>query len=187
MPGMTETLISLSELRHGGTSGEPNGVFITSEGLRVFTIASVREPMQLMHDHGVEVVRGFLQNGVYVYKGPDDNYNNGPITNTVQVQKSSTKLPQKSTTPTNPSKKSNQKTTKIPLHLYLAQFKPKSLFDHLHNVTGHQSWYGIVKTLQELNTPKRMLPDNGVYVRVVCTVQCTKHQPITDVYIETFH
>ena len=181
MPGMTETLISLSELCHGGTSGEPNGVFITSEGLRVFTIASVREPMQLMHDHGVEVVRGFLQNGVYVYKGPDDNYNNGPITNTVQVPTSSTKLPQKSTTPLNPPKKSNQKTTNIPLHLYLAQFKPKSLFDHLHNVTGHPG-NEVMVWHSKNSTGAKYTEEDASRQRGVCKgcVYGTMHQTPTD-------
>ena len=119
MPGMKETLISISELCHGGISGEPNGVFITSEGLRCFTIASVRHPMQLMHDHGKEIVRGFLSNGVYVYKGPDDNYNNGPVNNTVQVPPINSTSQTHISNPIIPLTKSIHKTTTIPLQLYL--------------------------------------------------------------------
>ena len=39
MPGMKETLSSISELCHGGISGEPNGVLITSEGVRLSNTA----------------------------------------------------------------------------------------------------------------------------------------------------
>lgn len=143
MPGMKETLISISELCHGGISGERNGVFITSEGLRCFTIASVRHPMQLMHEHGKEIVRGFLSNGVYVYKGPDDNYNNGPVNNTVPVPHTSpiSKIPLSNQVI--PLNKSIHNTTTIPLQLYWTQFKPVSLYDHVHMVTGHPGNAGM--------------------------------------------
>ena len=125
---MKETLISISELCHGGISWEPNGVFITSEGLRCFTKASVLHPMQLMHDHGNEIVRGFLSNGAYVYRGPNDNYNNGPVTNKVQVPEISPTLIAPTSPPFLSLPKFIQMTTTMPLQLYLTQFEPVSLY-----------------------------------------------------------
>ena len=75
-----------------------NIAVFTSEGVRVFKFDSVRKALKLMDATGVEVLRGFTEDGVYV----------------TQLQPST-----------------NQNSHR----LFLAKFRPKSLYDHIHNVT----------------------------------------------------
>ena len=67
MEGMKETLISISQLCNGGLSGSQNVVIFTSEGMRCFSIESIREALALIDKLGIEIIRGYISNGVYVY------------------------------------------------------------------------------------------------------------------------
>ena len=63
---MPDTLISVSQLCEGGKTENQNVVVFTSEGVRVFKFDSVRKALKLMDANGVEVLRGFTEDGVYV-------------------------------------------------------------------------------------------------------------------------
>ena len=100
IPSMPDTLISVSQLCRGGKSNQQNVAVFTIEGVRVFTFQSIRAALKLMHNKGVEILRGYQSEGIYVTdKQPHASKNTH--------------------------------------RLFLAQFKPQSLYDHLHMVTGH--------------------------------------------------
>ena len=61
---MTDTLISVSQLCEGGKTENQNVAVFTSEGVRVFKFDSVRKALKLMDATGVEVLRGFTEDGV---------------------------------------------------------------------------------------------------------------------------
>ena len=66
IPGMPDTLISVSQLCNGGISGVQHVAVFTTEGVRAFTFDSIREALQLMDQSGQEVLRGFISDGIYV-------------------------------------------------------------------------------------------------------------------------
>ena len=47
MKGMKETFISISQLCNCGLSGSQNVIILTSEGMRYFSIESIREALAL--------------------------------------------------------------------------------------------------------------------------------------------
>ena len=63
---MPDTLMSVSQLCEGGKTENQNVAVFTSEGVRVFKFDSVRKALKLMDATGVEVLRGFTEDGVYV-------------------------------------------------------------------------------------------------------------------------
>ena len=67
MEGMKETLISISQLCYGGLSGSQNVVIFTSEGMRCFSIESIREALALIVKLGIKIIRGYISNGLCVY------------------------------------------------------------------------------------------------------------------------
>ena len=123
--GMKETSISISQLCNGGLSGSQNVVIFTSDGMRCFSIESIREALALIDKLGVEIIRGYISNGVYVYNQNEKKSINEVINKEDIVHK----------TPSNNFKetKVNNKSATI----YLTEFKPVSLYDHIHMVTGH--------------------------------------------------
>ena len=106
IPSMPDTLISVSQLCYGGNSKKHNVAIFTTEGVRVFQFDSVREALKLIHNNGVEILRGYESDGIYV---------------------------------TDKKEYTSTKTHKM----FLAQFKPESLYDHIHLVTGHCGEKGI--------------------------------------------
>jgi hypothetical protein len=100
---MPDTLISVSQLCQGGKSNKQNIAIFSTEGVRVFTMDSIKHALQLIHVSGVEVLKGYVSDGIYI---------------------------------TDP--KPNNKHS-----IYLAQFKPVSLYDHVHMVTGHPGEKGM--------------------------------------------
>ena len=72
----------------------------TTEGVRIFEFNTVREALKLMDASGVEILRGYECNGLYVTD-------------------------------------KNEYTSKKGNSIFVAQFKPVSLYDHIHQVTGH--------------------------------------------------
>ena len=81
MEGMKETLISISQLCNGGLSGSQNVVIFTSEGMRCFSIESIREALALIDKLGVEIIRGYISNGVYVYNQNEKKFISKVVTN----------------------------------------------------------------------------------------------------------
>ena len=63
---MPDTLISVSQLCQGGKTENQNIAVFTSEGVRVFKFGSVRKVLKFMDATGVEELRGFTEDGVYV-------------------------------------------------------------------------------------------------------------------------
>ena len=63
---MPDTLISVSQLCEGGKTGNQNIAVFTSEGVSVFKFDFVLKALKLMDATGVEVLRGFTEDGVYV-------------------------------------------------------------------------------------------------------------------------
>ena len=96
---MPDTLISVSQLCEGGNTEKQNVAVFTTEGVRVFQFDSIRKALQLMDSSGVEILRGFCDEGVYITENP--------------------------VIPTQTHR------------LFLAKFRPKSMYDHIHNITGH--------------------------------------------------
>ena len=123
MEGMQETLVSVSQLCQGGLSNKQNVVIFTSEGMRCFTHESSREALQLIDKLGHEVIRGYINNGVYVHDPNRHIY----------------------TTTSKSVHSSDECKIKImkSVSLFLAQFKPVSLYDHIHMVTGHPGNAGM--------------------------------------------
>ena len=113
--GMPETLLSVSNICQGGRTKKQNVCVFTSEGVRVFTWESMRRILQLIDQYGIEVMRGYISNGVYTL--------NKPVPNT--------------------SRSSSLKSNNPSPVLFLAQFKPVSLYDHIHLVTGHPGRDGM--------------------------------------------
>ena len=71
--------------------------------------------------------------------------------------------------PVIPLNKSIHKTTTIPLQLYLIQFKPVSLYDHVHMVTGHPGNAGMAWHLKNTKGEKHSEEDasnSGVHAKV---------------------
>ena len=133
MKGMQETLVSVSQLCQGGTSNCQNIVIFTSEGMRCFTYESSRTALQLVDQVGVEVVRGYISNGVYIHdphrniKSKEKSINTADKINNIVLQTAS---------------------------MFLAQFKPSSLYDHVHMVTGHPGIAGMAWHLKNSTNAK---------------------------------
>ena len=100
IPSMPDTLISVSQVCNGGTSNKQHVAVFTTEGVRIFEINTVREALKLMDASGVEILRGYECNGLYVTDKNEYTSNKGNS-------------------------------------IFVAQFKPVSLYDHIHQVTGH--------------------------------------------------
>lgn len=102
---MPDTLISVSQICEGGSSNKHNVAVFTTEGVRIFEFDSIRKALKLMDSHGVEVLRGFSQDGVYI------------TDNDSEIRHSHS--------------------------LFLAKFKPISMYDHIHLVTNHPGERGM--------------------------------------------
>jgi hypothetical protein len=66
IPKMPDTLVSVSQLCYGGKSNEQNIALFTTEGVRVFEFDTVREALKLMDEKGVEILKGYKSDGIYV-------------------------------------------------------------------------------------------------------------------------
>ena len=66
MPSMPDTLISVSQVCNGGTSNKHHVAAFMTEGVRIFEFNTVREALKLMDESGVEILRGYECNGLYV-------------------------------------------------------------------------------------------------------------------------
>ena len=143
MEGMKETLVSISQLCNGGISGSQNVVIFTSEGMRCFSIESIREALALIDKLGVEIIRGYISNGVYVYNQNEEKL----ISKVVSKEE----IAHKTLSPVDkePIIKTNTSPT-----LYLTQFKPVSLYDHVHMVTGHPGNIGMLWHLKNSTNAK---------------------------------
>ena len=133
MEGMKETLISISQLCNGGISGSQNVVIFTSEGMRCFSIESIRDALASIDKLGVEIIRGCISNGVYVYNQNEEKFINKIFSKEEIVHKTHF-----------PVCKGPILKTNISPTLYLTQFKPVSLYDHVHMVTGHPGNIGML-------------------------------------------
>ena len=76
IPEMNETLLSVYQICNGGTKGFQCISVFSTEGCRIFKFESVREALKLMHDHGIEIMRGTCKNGLYY---EDKSFNNNEI------------------------------------------------------------------------------------------------------------
>ena len=170
MEGMKETLISISQLCNGGLSGSQNVVIFTSEGMRCFSIESIREALALIDKLGVEIIRGYISNGVYVYNQNEEKSINEVITKEDVVHK----------TPS-PSCKEITINNKNSATLYLTQFKPVSLYDHVHMVTGYPGNIGMLWHLKS-STNAKFTEEDANKQRGPCKgcVYGTMHQTGTD-------
>ena len=114
-----------------------------SEGMRCFSIESIREALALIDKLGVEIIRGYISIGVYVYNQNEEKSNNKVVTQEDIVQK----------TPSHSCEETilnnNNSAT-----LYLTQFKPVSLYDHVHMVTGHPGNVGMLWHLKNSTNAK---------------------------------
>ena len=169
MEGMKEILISISQLCNGGLSGSQNVVMFTSEGMRYFSIESIREALALIDKLGVEIIRGYISNDVYVYNQNEEKSINEVITKEDVIHK----------TPSN-----NFKETKVnnkPATIYLTQFKPVSLYDHIHMVTGHPGNDGMIWHMKN-STNAKFTEEDTNRQRGACKgcVYGTMHQTGTD-------
>ena len=81
MEGMKGTLTSISQLCNGGLSWSQNVVTFTSEGMRCFSIESIREALALIDKLGVEIIRGYISNDVYVYNQNEVKFISKVVTN----------------------------------------------------------------------------------------------------------
>ena len=63
---MPDTLISVSQSCEGGKTENQNVAVFPSKRVRVFKFDSVRKALKIMDDTGIEVLRGFTEDGVYV-------------------------------------------------------------------------------------------------------------------------
>jgi hypothetical protein len=170
MEGMKETLISISQLCNGGISGSQNVVIFTSEGMRCFSIESIREALALIDKLGVEIIRGYISNGVYVYNPSQEKSINEDVTNKNIINTKHSPICKEITT------KSNTSAT-----LYLTQFKPVSLYDHVHMVTGHPGNIGMLWHLKN-STNAKFTEEDANKQRGPCKgcVYGTMHQTGTD-------
>ena len=66
IPSMQDTLISVSQVCNGGTSDKQYVAVFTTEGVRIFKFNTIREALKLMDASGVEMLRGYECNGLYV-------------------------------------------------------------------------------------------------------------------------
>jgi hypothetical protein len=67
LPGMgNQTLVSLSQFCAGGPSGKQNVGVFTASGFRMFTLDSALPALKVLAEHGHEVVRGTVNEGIYV-------------------------------------------------------------------------------------------------------------------------
>ena len=102
---MPDTLISVSQLCEGGNTQKQNVAIFTTEGVRVFEFDSIRTALKLIDSTGIEVLRGFTEEGIYVAQ---NNNNASNVHN-----------------------------------LYMAKFRPISIYDHVHMITGHPGEKGM--------------------------------------------
>ena len=65
IPDMNETLLSVFQICNGGTQDFQCISVFSIEGCRIFKFDSVREALKLMHETGVEIMRGTCKNGLY--------------------------------------------------------------------------------------------------------------------------
>ena len=65
IPDMNETLLSVFQICNGGTQDFQCISVFSTEGCRIFKFDSVREALKLMHETGVEIMRGTCKNGLY--------------------------------------------------------------------------------------------------------------------------
>ena len=65
IPEMNETLLSVYQICNGGTKGFQCISVFSTEGCRIFKFESVGEALKLMHDQGIEIMRGTFVNGLY--------------------------------------------------------------------------------------------------------------------------
>lgn len=168
MEGMKETLIPISQLCKGGLTGIQNVVIFTNEGMRCFIFESIREALELIDKLGVEVIRGFISNGIYVYK-PNENANdnnNNPLSPKVNNFKTDSDI-----------KIEVNKEASV----YLTQFKPSSLYDHIHMVTGHPGHDGMIWHLKN-STGAKYTEEDTSRQRGTCKgcVYGSMHQTATD-------
>jgi hypothetical protein len=67
LPGMgNQTLVSLSQYCAGGTSGVQNVGVFNKSGFRMFSLNSALPALKLLSEHGHEVTRGTVKEGIYV-------------------------------------------------------------------------------------------------------------------------
>ena len=67
LPGMGgQTLVSLSQFCEGGDTGVRYAGVFTHTDFRMFRLDSILPEMSKMSKHGKEVVRGTVQDGIYV-------------------------------------------------------------------------------------------------------------------------
>ena len=102
--GMSDKLLSVSQICKGGQTNDKHVAVFTAEGSRIFEHKSVKNALTMMHNEGVEILSAIEDNGIYV------------TTNTIFT--------------------TNHK-------IFMAQFKPKSQYDHIHHVTGHPGQRGM--------------------------------------------
>jgi hypothetical protein len=62
---MPDTLLSVSQICNGGKSQMPNIAVFTSEGVKVYDRASVNDQLISMNKNGVEILRGYMSDGIY--------------------------------------------------------------------------------------------------------------------------
>lgn len=108
IPNMPDTLISVSKLCYGGSSGLQNVAIFTTEGVRVFRFDSIRAALKLIDEKGTEILRGYISDGIYII-----------------------------------DREQNAKKIQDDQYMFLARFKPQSLYDHVHMVTGHPGQHGM--------------------------------------------
>jgi hypothetical protein len=67
LPAMdNQTLVSLSQYCAGGTSGVQNVGVFTKSGFRMFSLNSALPALKLLSEHGHDVTRGTVKEGIYV-------------------------------------------------------------------------------------------------------------------------
>jgi hypothetical protein len=67
-----QTLVSLSQICAGGTSGQRNTGVFTHEGCRMFTLTSALPALQLLGETGHEVARGIVQDCITACRSQPD-------------------------------------------------------------------------------------------------------------------
>ena len=65
IPDMNETLLSVFQICNGGTQDFQCISVFSPEECRIFKFDSVREALKLMHETGVEIMRGTCKHGLY--------------------------------------------------------------------------------------------------------------------------
>ena len=104
IPGMTDTLLSISQICKGGNTGIQQCAVFTSEGCRIFELESIRTALTVMDSQGRETLRAIERGGLYVH----DEY--------FDIKTES---------------------------LLVATVRPLSLWDQVHQVTGHPGDTGM--------------------------------------------